>query len=344
MALSNYHNKGETMYSDKNFTPSKPFLSYQNQMIRLRDHYKLNILDEEICLRLLKSISYYDLVNGYKDCFMVDNIYKSDTNIIEIFLFMTFDKNFQNLLFKYSIYIEATFKTRLSYVIAKNLGENEVEYLKWDKYTTPKRKKIEKNKTFQDIKNVLNHPRPENPLKHYKENHNHVPPWILFKSVTFNTTTHLYSFLKPLQKREILSEYFNDIDIKYEEKAELFRNMIIIVRKFRNKIAHNYKVINEKVTGASLNKTNSSSLLRYNLYNVEDMKNLFFGRSDMFAMLVSTLNLLEEFMLADVFIKELLRLLYEAQENHVLDLYLKQNNLPSNLIERLEKYNFARID
>ena len=45
------------------------FKTYAEQIKILKNKYKLNIKNEDIALELLSTISYYDLINGYKESF-----------------------------------------------------------------------------------------------------------------------------------------------------------------------------------------------------------------------------------------------------------------------------------
>ncbi|MGL6099227.1 MAG: Abi family protein, partial [Fusobacteriaceae bacterium] len=149
---------------------SKPFKSYEEQIELLVNKYELTLKNHDLCLELLKTISYYDLVNGYKDFFMQDGKFIKGVSEMELFLFSLFDKNFQGILFKYSVYAENTFKTKLSYTIAKKFGVNEVEYLDEKNYLSsgysPKRNK-KKLKTLDDIKKVSTSIYTKDPTLHY---------------------------------------------------------------------------------------------------------------------------------------------------------------------------------
>ncbi len=164
----------------------KPFLSYTEQIKRLKEKYQLTIKNDEFAFHALSTISYYDLINGYKECMMVDDIFKPDISIEYLYLFYLFDKSFQNIIFKHSLFIENAFKTSLAYILGKNFGVSIDEYLsnknflysyKGILYIYRVKEEIEKGYTRYD-KN--HHPYyTQQPTKHYMENHNHVPPWIL---------------------------------------------------------------------------------------------------------------------------------------------------------------------
>lgn len=219
----------------------KPFLSYEEQLEKLKNTYNLKSYNHETDIMLLKTISYYDLVNGYKDCFMENNKFIEDVTLADIFLFNNTDKRFQNVLFLYSVYVENIFKTKMAHLISQTRGVEFSQYLDISKYHSPNPKR---NKKLEDtIKNIItahNHSQ-DNPTKYYRNNHNHIPPWILFKNVKFTTIIDLFSFLKKDEKLAIISEYdyFSTNKLSDDKKIELFKNMITIVRKFRNKIAHN---------------------------------------------------------------------------------------------------------
>lgn len=83
----------------------KPFLTYEEQLKKLKEDYNLSVTDGNIELELLSTLSYYDLINGYKDCFMENNKFIEDRTLIDIFIFNIIDKKFQNILLHYSIYL-----------------------------------------------------------------------------------------------------------------------------------------------------------------------------------------------------------------------------------------------
>ena len=91
-----------------------PFRTWDQQIERLKTKYDLKIEDDNFARRALSSMSYYDLVNGYQECFMENGQYTEATSIEYLYSFYHFDRTFQNALFQYSVYIENFFKTALS--------------------------------------------------------------------------------------------------------------------------------------------------------------------------------------------------------------------------------------
>jgi abortive infection bacteriophage resistance protein len=187
------------------------------------------------------------------------------------------------------------------------------------------------NDTLNDIKKVY-HFSKDNPTKYYRENHNHIPPWILFKNVSFNTIIDLFSFLNKNEKLELISEYdfFITNKISDDEKIEMFKNMLNIVRKFRNKIAHNYKIIGVHLDKTMLHLRNIRTILPYKLISLGDIKNKR-GENDLYSMVLSLLFLLEPYFLKLFFIYELNNFKYPGYIN-----YFNKCNFPANFIENLQ--------
>ena len=73
----------------------KPFLTYEQQLIKLRDEKHLVITDESATCCKLRQISYYSLVSGYKHLFRIPSqkIYKGGTTFEEIVSLYEFDES-----------------------------------------------------------------------------------------------------------------------------------------------------------------------------------------------------------------------------------------------------------
>ena len=324
----------------------KPFLTYDELLERLEGH-DLKTGDSETENRLskilLESISYYDLVNGYKDCFMKCEKYQNDMSLMDLFYFRIFDMNFQNIFFKYSIYAENSFKTKLSYILSKEYGESADDYLKKENFKTKENNKSKEHleQTLENIKEVLCNSFDE-PTNHYRKNHNHVPAWILLKNVTFNDSINLFSHLRKALKLEMINRFFSHDDFTDDDYIRLFKNMITIIRKFRNRIAHNYKVITYRIESKyQLYQKNMFKINPYGLMRWKDFKKV--GKDDMFAMILSLVVILDNPLLVKSFIDELNLLLnndYSNFSTNIMEEYKKITGLPLDLDKRISQIDF----
>ena len=100
----------------------KPFKTYPQLVEILINSHGLIVQDKQNAIELLKIIPYYDLVNGYKEHFMINDQYVKGMTLEYILLYALFDKSFQNILFKYSVYIESRFKNSVAYAISNHFG------------------------------------------------------------------------------------------------------------------------------------------------------------------------------------------------------------------------------
>ena len=73
----------------------KPFLTYEQQLAKLRDEKHLVIFDEESASNKLKRIGYYSLISGYKHLFRVlqQKNYKDGVSFDEIVALYEFDES-----------------------------------------------------------------------------------------------------------------------------------------------------------------------------------------------------------------------------------------------------------
>lgn len=238
-----------------NIKPDKPFKTLDEQIQILKDR-KLLIEDNKFAKHALLTFSYYNLINGYKECFMINDEFRPNVSIEYLYQFTLFDHNIQNLIFPYTIDIETRFKTALAYIISKKYGVFQEEYLSKNNYMRGSKNQSDVNKILNDIKKTYNKKEIkfiDQPTRHYFLNKNHIPPWILFKNISFNNAINLYSILQPNDKKEVCNMIL-DIDIDIEQKKQLFKNCLSIIRKFRNKIAHNLKFITYKTPEITLSK------------------------------------------------------------------------------------------
>ena len=327
---------------------NKPFLDYNKQINKLKHEYGLLIFNHNFEKTLLESISYYDLINGYNDCFMTNGKFKEEISLFSLFYFKIFDMNFQNILFKYSVYAENSFKTKLAYILSEEYGEDHNNYLDRKNFQVNKRKRKEVrkfNETFNNIEKVILHSN-DHPTKHYCTYHNHIPAWILFKNVKFNDCINLFRFLKRDLKLKLIRRFFNSNSFSDNAHIRLFKNFISIIRKFRNKIAHNSKVITYTVDSRyELHQVNTLRLNPYSLMRPGDIRKSI-GKNDVYAMILSLTIILDNPLLVQMMmneIKTLLLISHEHPDINVVKEFLHITRLPEDLVDRINNIDFSSI-
>lgn len=311
----------------------KPFLTFEEQINKLISEKHLIINDRDYALEALSSISYYDLVNGYKDLYQKDDVFIPGLGIEQLFATHIFNKNIQGVIVKYAGYAENSFKTILSYVIAKNISEKETEYLnpKNYKYSNDKDKRQHLRNLLNDTLKLCNETH-DTPTSHYRNTKDHIPPWILFKNVSFSSTTDIYKYLKTKDKKDMFI-YFRLLsasNIDDDAKANVLLSALNIVRKFRNKATHNLDFVKYRSPlFHSANHIFENTLLYTNEINKT--------YDDIWGLILSMIILLNNKYLEYSFISELSTYLNSYGSN-MSKLYCRITGIPIDYQRRFELY------
>lgn len=327
-----------------NFTLDKPYLSTKDLIIKLKSDYNLEISNEEYAINSIDTIGYYNLINGYQECFIdpKTNYYRQGVDLEFLCRFHYFDKNFQHIFLKYCTYIEDTFKTRLANVLAESFGVEISKYLNPKCYSNLYSKNSRAlNKTLNNIKRNSTD-RLQHPTKHYVQNHNHVPPWILFKNTNFTDCIDLYSFLEKKQKTEILMKYFSVNTFEYDLYAEFFKVSITMIRRFRNKIAHNLKYFSFRPPDTKYSKKTLNHIIApTRLLTSTEINKSKRGGNDVYAFLMAILFLLGSHELTHMFLEDIVFLLLQDIDRNSLTMFEKYaiiTGLPNDLHDRLNSF------
>ena len=224
----------------------KPFKTYEEQIQLLRTR-NLNISNPEFAIHALDTISYYDLINRYQKHFMPDGErFIEGTTIEQLYSLSMFDRSIQAFILKYSMFIENLFKTKLAYTLSRDFGVDMSVYLAKSKY----------KEAYQNPNNVLtfdavllecaktrdDNKIASNPTLYYREHHNHIPPWILLKNLSFSNSINLFKLLKNAQRDDVVNALLPDQSertIQPNDKTNFIICTLEAIRVFRNAAAHN---------------------------------------------------------------------------------------------------------
>lgn len=315
----------------------KPFLTFDEQIKKLTGDYDLIIKDRNFAKEALASLSYYDLVNGYKSIYMINGKYKTGTTIEQLYNTHIFNKHIQGVLLKYSTYVENSFKTLLSHVIAERFTEHQDNYLDI-KFYQRKREKWQRDRLknlLEKLKRVCEECN-DTPTKHYRIKKDHIPPWILFRNISFSDTTNLFSFLKREEKEYFFTFIYilNTYILEYQDKVKIILSSLELVRKFRNKIAHNLNFLTYR--DSSLNK--NANLLFVNTLVSE--KEINKTRNDVWAMIMSIVILLNNKYLIQNFLAEFNSFMNFDNNlyNNIVEIYCKVTGIPLDFQQRIKNY------
>ena len=214
-------------------------------------------------MRILEKENYYNVINGYKDLFLIDpstdsvETYKSGTTFDEVYALYNFDREVRHIYLKYLLKVENSFKTVLAHEFSSLYGHD--NYLKLENFDTnpcADRKILEKlaSKYRLDIKNDLSqlqHYSEEEKIasiiklmgdlqqeiarqmskhhqvvNHYMSAYGYIPFWVLVNVLTFGKITTFYKLMKENDKMVVAKVFgvpCNELH-KYMDMCSLARN------------------------------------------------------------------------------------------------------------------------
>lgn len=292
------------------------------QQIEILKEKGLIIKDTALGKQILQHFNFFDIIKVYKNLFIVNNVFVKNTTIEKVFLFYHYDRGIQNILFKYSVYIERIFKNRLAEILSQEIGITKQEYLNIENYTVRNNNNLILNNTLKEIRDI------EGISEH---------PSILLKKITFSTTINLYNFLNKKLKEKMI--YFNYKDNEKQQAKNLFRNSLYIIRRYRNEIAHSMDFINYRAERYIIFRYLKKILNEYGyikLMNKNDYSKRQRGSNDIFSMTLSIILLLGNEFLRIEMLKEL-EMFINKENKEKFKSYAEITNLPDNFLDRLQE-------
>lgn len=300
----------------------KPFLTYQQQIQKLRDDKKLVIEDEEKAIALLKKHSYFALVSGYKRPFKKkDGTYRDFTTLEDIYALYTFDNALRNVVLSKILIVEKHVKSLLSYSFCEEYGSLQQAYLDATKYDYVPANQEGINKLVSKLTQIAKDPKDYPYIQHQKDIYGNIPLWVMVKALPMGSISKMYSYLTPSVKSKISKEY------KHVNEDELSR-MLDLLSRVRNVCAHNERLFDYKYRKGAI----KDSYIHQEL-NIPKSGNVYkSGKSDLFAVLISLRYLLsaEEMDELVLQIKELLAKLYTSTKRISVEQMRKQLGFPIN--------------
>lgn len=274
----------------------KPFISLNEQIRTLKGRGLVITSDERSKSQLLKT-SYYDLINGYKDKFLVEKSsleeedkFLKGTKFEDLFELYSLDREVRHIVMRASLDVECNLYTAIAYCISEKYGEKQEVYLKKENYrrgTKQSRGQFERDNLLQRIGRRMYDPY-EHPMKHYKEKYGNIPPWILVKHLSFGELIVWYK-LSPADVKENVIKSFTGLEPDLELK-EMFLKSMELFNKFRNRAAHGGRIYNYK----SNIEIPFNDELHKILYISKEQHNVGIGRSDFSSLLLSLLHLYQK--------------------------------------------------
>lgn len=294
---------------------NKEFKTY-HQLIDILRERGLQIgkgAHENRVIRILEKENYYNVINGYKDLFLMEGCtsenekYKQGTSFYEIFALYTFDREIRHIYLKYLLMVENSFKTVLSHEFSRLYGHE--NYLKLENfhavYSTNNKvlKRIasankldmktdlpiiyrlsaEENigniiKLIGDIQQEIARQMSKHHqvVTHYMSEYGYIPLWVLVNVLTFGKVTSFYRLMKEPDKVAVAKTF----GVPHDELHK-FMDFCSLAR---NKCAHDERFFDIKFRGS----LHTKSITNFNVLCLSRDQNGSYssGTNDAFAIAI----------------------------------------------------------
>lgn len=243
--------------------------STPDEQIKHLKERNLIITDENYAREQLICYGYSNLIKSYREPYVIRSSehkdFRSGITFEQVCSLYELDKNLRNGVIAAMLDLEEHLKAVTADVLAHSFGTHQDDYLKFKNYRD--KKKRNKNFTLGKILSDLNKAllTDKNPIKHYREAHGIVPPWILFKNAYLSTIVNLIGFLKKNEQEQVaIHLYGEDIfNQDPEHIRELMVDTLAICLEYRNLAAHGGRIYNHECTSncRGIEHTSSFKLL-----------------------------------------------------------------------------------
>lgn len=261
----------------------KTFKTLEEQIEILKDK-GLVINDIERAKSILLRENYFFLT-GYRFLFiksMQDRRFNEGTTFEELYAMFLFDRQLRNILFKNILVFENNLKSITAYVMSKNHGFKEKNYLNKNNFVRDSSKNRQINDLIHKMKRQISiNGKQHSATSHFIENYGYIPLWVVVKVLSFGIVGELYTILQNEDKKEVADIFKIDIDS--------FQSYLPILANYRNLCAHEDICYNNR-TQICINNTTYHRLL-----NIPKMDGEYiYGKNDLFALIIIFKRILQK--------------------------------------------------
>ncbi|MFY9130485.1 MAG: Abi family protein [Saccharofermentanales bacterium] len=236
----------------------KTFRTYEEQIDFLRNR-GIAIEDEKEAIEALSTYSYYSLVNLNKHLYggLTERQFIGNPSLLDLQLAHMLNMNFYQVILKGILYIEASFKTKLAYLISREYGVMSRENIDDPNDNFLYRGYYEdahpvSTNTLRSLAGKLRYLQSEQEEQSYSHHfllaNRQLPPWIFIHDVEFGIAIQWYNILREQDKNEVCEKMIwgqtghRPPNISIEKAKTFLAQALQVLREYRNAIAHGQRV------------------------------------------------------------------------------------------------------
>jgi abortive infection bacteriophage resistance protein len=188
----------------------KPFLTYTQQLDKLKEK-GLIIENREYAEEKLRQISYFGLINGYKQPFKDANGgYIKGPRFDDIVELYNFDEGLRSLFLRWVLRVERHIRSLVSYAFTERYGESQEMYLNPSNFASGSKNENDSiDKLIKSLADMANNDERQPYLVSQRKAHGNVPLWALICGVSFGTLSKFYRYMQQPQQASVAKNFPN---------------------------------------------------------------------------------------------------------------------------------------
>lgn len=256
----------------------------------------LTISSKKTAKAILLKENYYNVINGYKDCFLdaayvpslptdPNEKFLPGTTFEQVYSLFVFDRNIRNLFLKYFLIVENQFKSHMAYIFARVHGED--GYLNVDNFETSNEKAFYVYSLEKQINSVIEKNKKDDRIAHFcYNNNNKIPIWALVSLFDVGTTRTFF--------RNCDNSVTPKICYYYGITTSQMNSFWSSINMFRNVCAHDDRLYCYRINDndKQIKDTNVHANLRINTTTYTDpisgatLTKYIYGKKDLFSIII----------------------------------------------------------
>lgn len=189
---------------------------------------------------IIRDVNYYNLINGYKDPFLINNLpyekYIDGTRFEEIYALYEFDRKLRIITLEYILEVEKMIKSHIAYTFSQKYGHK--NYLRIENFDS---KGIHKYKQVCDLlsslyKKINMNIDKDLSITHYVDGKNYIPLWVLVNSISMGDISKFYSNMHQTDRVKVARS------IKWGIRENQLASCLFFLSSIRNRCAHDERL------------------------------------------------------------------------------------------------------
>ena len=226
------------------------YTTTEQQIQKLKSQL-LTFEDENLAKQILQTYGYYNIINGYRDPYIIREYgkkkYSPDVTFEQIFALFSLDHEIRDAVLLSMIDLEEHLRAVVADIIAEDFGSDYNKYLQKNNYRdrAVSNPHFRRNKILDGMKNTAEKSNTQ-PIKYYREQHGIVPPWILLKGINFGTLVNFIRFFKSPQRNKLIKSLYGEpvTEENIDSYKDFLSDTLFTCLEYRNLAAHGGRIYN----------------------------------------------------------------------------------------------------